>query len=40
MVLRPFMVGTVGMHSNVFPNSADARCPTDAFTDYGIDAQL
>jgi len=36
---QTFMVGTVGMHSNVFPNSATPGGPTDAFTDYGIDAQ-
>lgn len=34
-----FMVGTVGMHSNVYPNSAVPSGPTDAFTDYGFDAQ-
>jgi len=34
-----FMVGTVGMHSNIFPNSAMPSGPTDAFTDYGFDSQ-
>jgi hypothetical protein len=33
------MVGTVGMHSNIFPNSAMPSGPTDAFTDYGFDSQ-
>jgi hypothetical protein len=33
------MVGTVGMHSNVYPNSAAPSGPTDTFTDYGFDSQ-
>jgi hypothetical protein len=33
------MVGTVGMHSNLYPNSAAPSGPTDAFTDYGFDSQ-
>ena len=33
------MVGTFGMQSKVFPNSAAPSGPTDAFTDYGFDTQ-
>ncbi|MBV8549915.1 MAG: hypothetical protein JOY54_01350 [Acidobacteriaceae bacterium] len=33
------MVGTFGMHSNVYPNSATPGGPTDVFSDYGFDSQ-
>jgi len=34
-----FMVGTFGMHSVVYPNSAAPNGPTDVFTDYGFDTE-
>jgi hypothetical protein len=34
-----FMVGTFGMHSNVYPNSAKPTGRTNVFTDYGFDSQ-
>ncbi len=36
---QSFMIGTFGMHSNVYPNSAAPSGPTDIFTDYGFDSQ-
>ncbi|MDQ2843853.1 MAG: hypothetical protein M3Y72_23010 [Acidobacteriota bacterium] len=33
------MVGTFGMRSRVFPDSATPSGPTDVFTDYGFDSQ-
>ena len=33
------MVGTSGMHSTVYPNSAAPTGPTNTFTDYGFDTQ-
>ena len=33
------MVGTFGMQSKVYPNSAAPSGPTDLFTDYGFDSQ-
>lgn len=34
-----FMVGTFGMHSNVYPNSSSPSGPTDVFSDTGFDSQ-
>lgn len=34
-----WMVGTFGMHSNVYPNSASPSGPTDSFADTGFDSQ-
>jgi hypothetical protein len=33
------MAGTLGMHSNVYPNSSFPTGPTDTFSDYGFDSQ-
>ena len=33
------MVGTFGMHSNVYPDSAAPAGPTNSFTDQGFDSQ-
>ena len=34
-----WMLGTFGLHANVFPNSATPRGAVDTFTDYGVDTQ-
>jgi hypothetical protein len=34
-----WMVGTFGMHSNVYPDSSSPSGPTDAFADTGFDSQ-
>ncbi len=34
-----WMVGTFGMHSNVYPDSGSPTGPTDTFTDAGFDSQ-
>jgi hypothetical protein len=34
-----FMIGTYGLHADVFPNSANPRGITDSFTDVGFDTQ-
>jgi hypothetical protein len=34
-----FMVGTFGMHSNVYPDSSSPSGPTDTFSDNGFDSQ-
>ncbi len=34
-----FMIGTFGMRSHVYPDSANPGGPTDVFTDYGADSQ-
>ena len=34
-----FMVGTLGMHSKVYPDSSSPTGPTDTFSDYGFDSQ-
>ncbi len=34
-----FMVGTFGMHSNVYPDSSSPSGPTDTFSDNGFDTQ-
>jgi len=36
---QSIMVGTFGMQSKVYPNSAAPSGPTDIFTDYGFDSQ-
>lgn len=36
---QSFMVGTFGMHANVYPDSASPSGPADTFTDYGFDSQ-
>jgi hypothetical protein len=34
-----FMVGTLGMHSNVYPDSSNPSGPVDTFSDTGFDSQ-
>ncbi|HTU47691.1 MAG TPA: hypothetical protein VMF91_21720 [Bryobacteraceae bacterium] len=34
-----FMVGTFGMHSNIYPDSSSPSGPTDTFSDNGFDSQ-
>jgi hypothetical protein len=34
-----WMVGTIGMRSGIFPNSAAPSGPTNNFNDYGVDSQ-
>jgi hypothetical protein len=34
-----FMVGTFGMHSNVYPDSTNPHGPTNTFSDTGFDSQ-
>jgi hypothetical protein len=34
-----FMVGTLGMHSNVYPDSSNPSGPADTFSDTGFDSQ-
>lgn len=34
-----FMVGTLGMHSNVYPDSSNPSGPVDTFSDTGFDTQ-
>jgi hypothetical protein len=34
-----FMVGTLGMHSHVYPDSSSPTGRTDTFSDYGFDSQ-
>lgn len=34
-----FMIGTFGMHSNVYPDSSSPSGPTDTFSDNGFDSQ-
>ncbi|MGA7415872.1 MAG: hypothetical protein WBW33_35700 [Bryobacteraceae bacterium] len=36
---QSFMIGTFGMHANVYPDSSSPSGPADTFTDYGFDTQ-
>ncbi len=36
---QSFMVGTFGMHSKVYPDSAEPSGPANTFADYGFDSQ-
>ena len=36
---QSLMIGTFGLHSKVFPNSALPSGPTNVFTDFGFDSQ-